>query len=175
MSFSRGKDRQVCCSVLSHCHVQFFVTPWIVAHQAPLSMGFSRPEYWNGLPCPSPGDLPTLVIKHRSPTSQMDYLPSEPLGKPKNTGVESLSLLQGIFPIQEVSPGLLHCRWILYQLSYQGNLGRFASSFYIRSGILISRIFSCYTLICMCRQCLTPSHGILWELVLKHVPKCHSL
>ena len=53
----------------------------------------------------------------------MDSLPAEPRGKPKNTGVGSLSLLQGIFPIQELSWGLLHCRWILYQLSYQGSPG----------------------------------------------------
>ena len=51
---------------------------------------------------------------------QADSLPAEPPEKPKNTGVGSLSLLQGIFPIQEMNPGLLHCRRILYQLSYQG-------------------------------------------------------
>ena len=62
-------------------HVQFFVTPWTIAHQAPLSMGFPRPEYWSGFPFPSPGDLP-------------------------DPGIE---------------PGLLHCRWILYHLSYQGS------------------------------------------------------
>ena len=45
--------------VLNHfSHVQLFVTPWTTAHQAPLSMGFSRQEYWNGLLCPPPGDLP---------------------------------------------------------------------------------------------------------------------
>ena len=49
----------------------------------------------------------------------MDSLPAEPQGKPKNTGVGSLSLLQQIFPTQELNPGLLHCRRILYQLSYQ--------------------------------------------------------
>ena len=49
--------------------VQLFVTPWIVAHQAPLSMGFSRPEYWSGLPFPSPGDLPNPGIEPRSPAS----------------------------------------------------------------------------------------------------------
>ena len=44
--------------VLSHlCHDQLSVTPWTVTHQVPLSMGFSRQEYWSGLPCPSPGDL----------------------------------------------------------------------------------------------------------------------
>ena len=48
--------------------VQSFVTPWTVAHQAPLSMGFSRQEYWSGLPCPPPGDLPNPGIK---PTSLM--------------------------------------------------------------------------------------------------------
>ena len=55
----------------------------------------------------------------RSPTSQVDSLPSEPPGKPRNTGVSSLSLLQGIFPTKESNRGLLHCRQILYQLSYQ--------------------------------------------------------
>ena len=53
----------------------------------------------------------------------MDSLPAEPSGKPKNTGVGGLSLLQGIFPTQELSWGLLHCRRILYQLSYQGSPG----------------------------------------------------
>ena len=57
----------------------------------------------------------------RSPALQVDSLPPEPLGKPKNTGVGSLSLLKGIFPTQESNRGLLHCRLILYQLSYQGS------------------------------------------------------
>ena len=50
---------------------------------------------------------------------QADSLVAEPPGKPKNTGVGSLSLLQWTFPIQELNQGLLHCRWILYQLSHQ--------------------------------------------------------
>ena len=54
----------------------------------------------------------------QSPALQADYLFSEPPGKPKNTGVGSLSLLQGIFPAQESNSGL-HYRWILYKLSYQ--------------------------------------------------------
>ena len=54
------------------------------------------------------------------PTLQVDSLPAEPPGKPKNTGVGSLPFLQGIFPTQESNRGLLHCRRILYQLSYQG-------------------------------------------------------
>ena len=60
-------------------------------------MEFSRPEYWSGLPCPHPGDLPNPGINPRSPVLQVDSLPAEPQGKPKNTGVGSLSLLQGIF------------------------------------------------------------------------------
>ena len=73
------------------------------------------------VPCPPPGDLPNPGIKPRSPTLQADSLPSELQGKPKNTGVGSLSLFQGNFSIQESNLGLPHCRWILYQLSYQGS------------------------------------------------------
>ena len=89
--------------------VQLFVTLWTVARQAPLSIGFSRQEYWSGLPCPPPGDFPNPGIKPRSSALQADYLSSEPPGKPKNTGVGSLSLLQGNFPTQESNQGLLHC------------------------------------------------------------------
>ena len=60
-------------------------------------------------------------IEARSPTLQVDSLPAEPQGKPKNTGMGSLSLLQQNFPTQELNWDLLHCRWILYQLSYQGS------------------------------------------------------
>ena len=56
-----------------------------------------------------------------SPVLQADSLPAEPQGKSKNTGVGSLSLLQWIFLTQELNQGLLHCRWIPYQLSYQGS------------------------------------------------------
>ena len=54
------------------------MTPWTVAYQAPLSMGFSRQEYWSGLPFPSPGDLPNPGIKPGSPALQADTLTSEP-------------------------------------------------------------------------------------------------
>ena len=57
-------------------------TPWTVAHQAPLSMEFSRQEYWNGLLFPFPGDLPDPGIEYRSPTLQADSLPSELPRKP---------------------------------------------------------------------------------------------
>ena len=67
---------------------------------------------------PSPGDLPNPGIKPRCPTLWVDSLPAEPQGKPKNTGVGSLFLLQWIFQTQELNQGLLHYKWILYQLSY---------------------------------------------------------
>ena len=83
--------------------------------------GFSRQKYWSGLPSSPSGDLPNPGIKPRSPSLQADSLPSEPSRKPTNTGVGGLSLLQGIFPTQALNLGLLHCRQILYQLSYQGS------------------------------------------------------
>ena len=72
---------------------------------------------------PFPGDLPNPGIKPRSPALQVDSLPAEPPGKPRYTGVDSLSLFQWIFPTQVLNLGLLHCRQILYQLSYQGSPG----------------------------------------------------
>ena len=68
--------------VKSLSRVRLFATPWMVAYQAPRSMGFSRQEYWSGLPFSSPGDLPNPGIKPRSPALQTDALLSEPLGKP---------------------------------------------------------------------------------------------
>ena len=67
------------------------------------------------------GDLPNPGIEPRSPALQADSLPAEPQGKPKNTEVGSLSLLQGIFLTKESNWGFLHCRQILYQLSCQGS------------------------------------------------------
>ena len=90
--------------------VQFFATPWTIQ-----SMEFSRPEYWSGLPFPSPGDLPNPGIELKSPTLRVDSLPAEPPGKPKNAGVY---LLQRIFLTQESNWGFLSCRQILYQLNY---------------------------------------------------------
>ena len=91
------------------------------SHQAPLAVGFSRQEYWRGLPSPPPGDLPNPEIKPRCPALQVDSFPSEPPRKLMNTGVGSLPLLQRIFPTQESNQGLSDCRQILYQLSYQGS------------------------------------------------------
>jgi len=86
----------LCCAVLS-CSVMSnslqlygllptrLLCPW----------GFSRQEYWSGLPCPPPGDLPSPGTETRSPSLQVDSLPPKPPGKPKNTGVGSLSFLKG--------------------------------------------------------------------------------
>ena len=69
--------------------VQLFETPYTVACQAPLSMGFSRQEYWSGYPLPSPGDLPEPGIELRFPALQADSLPSEPPGKPLDSILKS--------------------------------------------------------------------------------------
>ena len=67
--------------VKSLSRVRLFATPWLVAYQASRSMGFSRQEYWSGLPFPSPGDLSDPGIDPRSPALYADALPSEPPGK----------------------------------------------------------------------------------------------
>ena len=69
-----------CLKVKSLSRVRLLVTPWTAAHQGPPSMGFSRQEYWSGVPLPSPGDLPDPGIEPRSSTLQADTLPSEPPG-----------------------------------------------------------------------------------------------
>ena len=102
--------------ILSLSCVRLFATPWAIQ-----SLEFSRPEYWNGQLFPSSGDLPNSGIEPRPPTLQADSLLAEPPGKPKNIGVGSLSLLQWIFLAWESNQGVLYCRQILYQLSYQGS------------------------------------------------------
>ena len=71
---------------------QLFATPWTVAYQAPLSMEFSRQEFWSGLPFPSPGDLPNPGIEPGSPALKADALPSEPPGKPQTAIVLNVSM-----------------------------------------------------------------------------------
>ena len=77
-----GKLRKVKVKVLVTQSCLTLVTAWTVAHQDPVSMGFSRQEYWSGLPFPSPGDLPNPGIELGSPAFQADTLTSEPPGKP---------------------------------------------------------------------------------------------
>ena len=78
---------------------------------------WDSPDYWSGKTFPSPGVLPNPGIEPRSPTLWADSLRAEPQGKPKSTGVGSLSVLQWIPLTQGLNQGVLHCRWILYQLS----------------------------------------------------------
>ena len=70
--------------VLSLSRVWLFATPWTAAHQAPLSMGFPRQEYWSGLPFSSLGDLPDPGIEPTSPAWQVDSLPLSHLESPEN-------------------------------------------------------------------------------------------
>ena len=71
--------------VKSLSRVRLFAIPWTIAYQAPLYTGFSRQEYWSGLPFPSPGDLPDPGINPRSPAFQAHALTSEPPGKPNDS------------------------------------------------------------------------------------------
>ena len=73
-------------------HVRLFAMAGTVACQAPLSMEFSRQEYWSGLPFPSPGDLPDARTEPGSPTQQADSLLSEPPGKPLTSITEPKSM-----------------------------------------------------------------------------------
>ena len=75
-AIERNKESEVAQLCLTLCN------PWTVAYQTPLSMEFSRQEYWSGLPFPSPGDLPDPGNEPGSPALQADDLPSEPPGKP---------------------------------------------------------------------------------------------
>ena len=85
------------------------------------STEFSSPEYWIGYPFPSPWGLPNPRGNPGYPELQVDLLPAEPQGKYTNPRVFILSHLQQIFPGQDSHQGILHCRWILYQQSYQGS------------------------------------------------------
>ena len=109
-----GKTQSLSCVCL-------FGTPWTVHCQASLSMEIFQARTLEWVFMPFSRDLPNPGIEPRSPSLQADSLPSEPPGEPKNTGMGSLSLLQGFFPTQEQNLGLVHCRQILYQLNYQAS------------------------------------------------------
>ena len=97
------------CASSCSC-AQIFLTSWIVCYQASLSMGFSRQEYWSGLPFASPGDLPDPGIEPCSPILQADSLPSEPPGTPifmyQFHSVQSLSRVLLCNPMNCSMPGL---------------------------------------------------------------------
>ena len=117
-------EMTLCCAALSWSVVSDSLQPHglYVACQGPLSMGILQTRILEWAAMPSSGDLPNPGIEPGTPLLQMGVLPSELPRKPKNTAMGSLSLLQGLFPTQKSNQGLLHCRQILYQLSYQGNL-----------------------------------------------------
>ena len=104
----------VCVCVHSHTSslscAQIFLTSWTVRYQAPLSMGFSRQEYWSGLPFASPGDLPDPGIEPCYPILQADSLPSEPPGMPifmyQFHSVQSFSRVLLCNPMNRSTPGL---------------------------------------------------------------------
>ena len=121
-----------------HCLFKFIYLPWSdgsvcewvkVAQSCPTLCnpmdytvhGILQARILEWVAFPFSRDLLNPRIKPRSAALQAVSLPAEPLGKPKNTGMGSLSLLQGIFPTQELNQGLLHCGQILYLLSYQGS------------------------------------------------------
>ena len=90
--FIKEKEREKSLS-----HVRLFATPWTIAYHAPLSMGFSKQEYWSGLPIPSPKDLLDPGIKPRSPALQADALSSEPPGKSSFIKTSPLLLRTNMF------------------------------------------------------------------------------
>ena len=97
------------------------VAPWTVVHQAPLSMGIlqARVLEWVAMPSSRGSSQPSDQIQ--ASRTAGGFFTIWATRKPKNSELGSISLLQGIFPTQELNQGLLHCRRILYQLSHQGN------------------------------------------------------
>ena len=89
-----------------------------------LISGRALPGIQGGIAMPSSRGSSQPRGEPSCPALQVDSLPSEPPGRPKNIGVGSLPFLQRIFPIQRLNQGLLHCRWVFYQLSYQGSPSR---------------------------------------------------
>ena len=110
----------MCCAMLSFSVVSDSCNPMDCSPPGSSVHGILQARILEWVAMPTSGDLPNLGIKPRSPALQVDSLPSELPRKPVNTGVGGLSLLQGIFLTQKLNWGLLHYRWILYQLSHQG-------------------------------------------------------
>ena len=151
-----------------------FATPWTVAHLAPLFMGILEAWIMECLPCPPPGDLPSRGIELKSPTLQADSFLTEPPGKPKDAGVNSLSLLQGIFLTQEPNGGLLHGRQILYQLSYRGSPG---DALLLAKSIVYIRVHSLCCTVCGFWQrqsdMYSPLCPIVMSLKIPYAPPGH--
>ena len=128
----------VCCAY-SPSRARLSVTPWTVAHQASLSMGFSRQEDWSALPCPSQWDLPDLEIEPGSPALQADSLPAElPGNSPAPRHSQSLSCFFSIdLPILDILDKRNIVMWC------------FVSCFFTWH---VSRVLTCYSMY----------HSFLW-------------
>ena len=101
-------------SVLVASHVHLFVTSWTVARQAPLSMEFSRQEYWSGLPFPSPKDLPNPGIEPRSSALQAGFLPTELQGSPIEIDISAFAIFAHHASVRNITysmPATLFCPW----------------------------------------------------------------
>ena len=104
-SSSQKTDHECVCAHAEVVHLFLFSTLWTIARQFPLSMRFSRQEYWSGLPCPSPWNLPKPDIEPSFPTLQADSLPSEPPGK-----LQSMSGKQEVW----AGPGINYCGFSIW-------------------------------------------------------------
>ena len=106
-----------CCLLFSRFSLVFFVTLWTVAHQAPLSLRFSRQEYWNGLSFPPPGDLPNPGIEPASLASAGGFFTTEPAGKPRSSQAHHFLLPAGfghsLVCLPDLRPGTRMCSWHL--------------------------------------------------------------
>ena len=104
----------VCACLLSHFrHVQLFTSPWIIAHQAPLSMGFSRQEYWSGLPWPPPGDLPDPGIEPislKSPALAGGFFITNTTWEAPLFFMESFNLHRRMMFHKKMEPEMSNCR-----------------------------------------------------------------
>ena len=131
----------LCCAVLIHFScVWLFATAWTVAPPTPRLLcpwGFYSQEYWSGLPCLPPGDLPNPVIEPRSSALQVDSLPPSHQGSPRKLEWVAYRFSRGSSQLRNW--GLPNCRQILYQLSYQGGPSSAALFIYTSSatGLLL--------------------------------------
>ena len=109
-----------------------FATPRTIAHQASLSMGFPRQEYWRGLPFPSPGDLSNPGNELGSPELQADSLPSETPGKPTDIYVlkDPLVPFTVLIPVPNVGFGIVDNKHMLIKMSSMFSIKIFVSIYY---------------------------------------------
>ena len=129
--------------VKSLSRVRLFVTPWTVAYQALPSMGFSRQEYWSGLPFPSPVDLPNPGMEPGSPALQTDALPSEPAGKPHYDANFQANRFSQLFSTLFLAPKTylqtLLREWVIYHFSINA-----LNHFFLQNHfVLFSRLCVC--------------------------------